>query len=247
MNEAGVAPPGLKPIQKPMKAAAEEGAPVARQDLPRLPDHARVDLAGADPWNDSPSSMVSRISPMPKSPMTATMKSKPFISSVMPKVSRSWPVTMSSPTAARMKPIRIDTSDLSGLPPPSPMNDENVRSWMAKNSGGPNLSATSARSGAKSVMRTTANSAPTNDDVKAAVSACAALPLPRHREAVEGRGHRPGLARDVEQDRRDGAAEERAPVEARQQDDGRGRRHREGQRQQDGDAVGAARARAARR
>ena len=28
---------------------------------------------------------------MPKSPMTATMKSKPFISSVMPKVRRSWP------------------------------------------------------------------------------------------------------------------------------------------------------------
>ena len=51
------------------------------------------------------------------------------------------------------------------------MNDENVRSWIAKNSGGPNLSATSARSGAKSVIRTTENSAPTNEDVKAAVSA----------------------------------------------------------------------------
>ena len=108
---------------------------------------------------------------MPKRPITATMKSKPFMRSVMPKVRRSWPVTMSSPTAARMKPIRIDTSDLSGLPPPSPTNDENVRSWMAKNSGGPNLSATSARSGAKSVMRTTEKSAPTKDEVKAAVSA----------------------------------------------------------------------------
>ena len=76
---------------------------------------------------------------MPKSPMTATMKSKPFISSVMPNVRRSWPVTMSSPAAARMKPMRMDTSDFSGLPPPSPMNDENVRSWMAKNSGRPEL------------------------------------------------------------------------------------------------------------
>ena len=54
----------------------------------------------------SPSSTVSRISPIPNSPMTATMKSKPFISSVMPNVSRSWPVTMSSPTAARMKPMQ---------------------------------------------------------------------------------------------------------------------------------------------
>ena len=115
--------------------------------------------------------MVNKISPIPKSPMTATMKSKPFISSVMPNVRRSWPVTMSSPAAARMKPMRMDTSDFSGLPPPSPMNDEKVRSWMAKNSGGPNLSATSARSGAKSVMRTTEKSAPTNEDVKAAVSA----------------------------------------------------------------------------
>src|SRR5262245_51761026 len=78
---------------------------------------------------------------------------------------------MSSPAAARMNPIRIDTSDLSGLPPPSPMKEENVRSWMAKNSGGPNRSATSARMGAKSVMRMTENRAPTNDEVKAAVRA----------------------------------------------------------------------------
>ena len=64
---------------------------------------------------------------MPKRPMTAMMKSKPLISSVMPKVRRNWPVTMSSPTVARMKPIRIDTSDLSGLPPPSPTKLEKVR------------------------------------------------------------------------------------------------------------------------
>ena len=113
---------------------------------------------------------------MPKSPMTATMKSKPFISSVIPKVSRSWPVTMSSPAAARMKPIRIDTSDLIGLPPPSPMNEEKVRSWIAKNSGGPNLSAISASSGANSVISTTEKSAPTNEEVKAAVSASPPAP-----------------------------------------------------------------------
>ena len=129
------------------------------------------------PLKASPSSMVNRISPMPKSPITATMKSKPFMRSVTPKVIRRVPVTMSSPTPAMMNPIRIDTSDLSGLPPPSPTNDENVRSWMAKNSGGPNFSATSARSGAKSVMRTTANSAPTKDEVKAAVSACPPCPF----------------------------------------------------------------------
>ena len=47
---------------------------------------------------------------------------------------------------------------------------------MAKNSGGPNLSATSASSGANSVMSTTEKSAPTNDEVKAAVSACPPSP-----------------------------------------------------------------------
>src|SRR6266849_3781413 len=110
MNDAGVAPPGLKPIQKP-------------------------------------------------------------------KVIRSWPVTVSSPTAASTKPSRIETSDLSGLPPPSPTKLEKVRSWIAKNSGGPNLSAISASSGAKRVIRTIEKSAPTNDEVKAAVSACPPCPL----------------------------------------------------------------------
>ena len=123
------------------------------------------------PWNFNPSSTESRISPTPKSPMTAMMKSKPFISSVNPNVMRSCPVTMSRPTAARMNPSRIETSDLSGLPPPSPTNEENVRNWMAKNSGGPNLSAISARTGAKNVMSTIEKNAPTKDDVKAAVSA----------------------------------------------------------------------------
>ena len=113
---------------------------------------------------------------MPKRPITATMKSKPFIRSVKPKVKRSAPVTMSSPTTARMKPMRMETRDLMGLPPPSPMNAEKVRSWMAKNSGGPKRSATSASRGAKSVIRMTANSAPTKEEVKAAVSACPLSP-----------------------------------------------------------------------
>src|SRR5205823_12371513 len=65
----------------------------------------------------------------------------------------------------------IETSDLSGLPPPSPTKLEKVRSWIAKNSGGPNLSAISASSGAKNVISTIEKKAPTNDDVNAAVSA----------------------------------------------------------------------------
>ena len=64
--------------------------------------------------------------------------------------------------------------------------------------------------------------------------------LLRHRIAVEGGGDRPRFAGDVEQDRGDGAAEQRAPVDAGQHHDGRGRIHREGQRQQDRDPVRAA-------
>ena len=75
-----------------------------------------------------------------------------------------------------MKPMRIVASDLSGFPPPSPTKLENVRSWMAKNSGGPNFRATSARSGAKNVISTIEKKAPTNEEVKAAVSASPLLP-----------------------------------------------------------------------
>src|SRR5437899_7695277 len=170
------APPGLKHIQNPMKQLRRKVRQY-RGRVRHVSQTTRGLIFAEAPLKDRPSSMVSRISPMPKRPITATMKSNPFMRSVKPKVSRRAPVTMSSPTAAMMKPMRMDTSDFMGFPPPSPTKDEKVRSWMAKNSGGPNLSATSARRGAKSVIRTTANSAPTKDDVKAAVSACPPCPL----------------------------------------------------------------------
>ena len=191
------------------------------------------------PSNRNPSSTDSRISPIPKSPMTATMKSKPFMSSVKPNVIRSWPVTMSSPTAARMNPTRIETSDFSGLPPPSPTKLENVKSWMAKNSGGPNFNAISARTGAKKRDEHDREEGPHERRRERRRQRLPALAPPGHRVPVERGRHRPGLAGNVEQHGGDGPAEQRAPVERREQDDGRGRRHRERERQQDGDAVGA--------
>src|SRR3990170_991009 len=133
MNEAGVAPPGLKPIQNPIME-------------PRT--NVRQYRGSVFQVSHTTRGLIRALAPL--------------------KERRSAPVTMSRPTEARMKPRRMETRDLMGLPPPRPMNDEKVRSWMAKNSGGPNLRATSARSGAKRVMRTTENSAPTKDDVKAA-------------------------------------------------------------------------------
>ena len=44
---------------------------------------------------------------MPNRPITAIRKSKPLSSSGTPKVMRSWPVTVSSPTAASAKPSII--------------------------------------------------------------------------------------------------------------------------------------------
>ena len=57
-----------------------------------------------------------------------------------------------------------------------PTKLQNVSSWTAKNSAGPNFSAKRASSGARKVMRTTAKRAPTNDEVNAAVRAWAARP-----------------------------------------------------------------------
>src|SRR6267378_4250982 len=164
MNDAGVAPPGLNPIQNPMMQLRRN----VRQYRPIVFQVSKTTfkfILVRAPSNLSPSSTLTRISPIPKSPITATMKSNPDISGVSPNVSLSCPVTMSSPTAARMRPTTMEMNDLTGSPPPSPTKLENVKAWMAKNSGGPKCSATSARSGAKKVMSKVANSAPQYSEV----------------------------------------------------------------------------------
>ena len=65
---------------------------------------------------------------MPKRPMTATTKLKPRISSTVPKVRRSWPLTMSMPTVARMNPSRVAAMVLTGELPPRPTKALKVRS-----------------------------------------------------------------------------------------------------------------------
>ena len=114
---------------------------------------------------------------MPNSPITAIRKSKPLSSSVKPKVRRSWPVTLSSPTAASAKPIIIAAMVLNGGSLPMPMKEQNARKNTANFSAGPNCKANFATSGAMSVIMITANSAPTNDEVNAAVSASPAWPF----------------------------------------------------------------------
>ena len=128
------------------------------------------------PEKESASSLESRISPIPKSPITAMRKSKPRMSSCQPKMSRNWPVTVSMPTAASAKPSIIEARILNGGSFPMPMKLQKVRKNTEKNSGGPNSSAKSATSGARKVIMITAKSAPMKEEVNAAVKASPARP-----------------------------------------------------------------------
>src|SRR5262249_25854970 len=60
---------------------------------------------------------------------------------------------------------------------PMPMKLQKARKNTENFSAGPNCSANLATSGATSVIKMTANSAPTNEEVNAAVSASPALPF----------------------------------------------------------------------
>src|SRR5882762_3341953 len=85
MKEAGVAPPGLKPIQKPMNEPRTKVRQY-RGSIFQVSRTIRRFIPVRALRNDSPSSTVRRISPMPNRPMTATMKSKPFMRSTKPNV-----------------------------------------------------------------------------------------------------------------------------------------------------------------
>jgi hypothetical protein len=125
MNEAGVAPPGVMPIQMPTSALRIE----VIQYLGNCFQVSNTTLAlilALLPENASPSSIDSRISPMPNRPITPIRKSKPRIRSGMPKVRRSWPVTVSMPTAASAKPIVIEARILKGEPLPMPTKLQKV-------------------------------------------------------------------------------------------------------------------------
>ena len=65
---------------------------------------------------------------------------------------------------------------MKGEPLPMPTKLANVKKNTEKNSAGPNCRANLATSGARKVISTTATSAPTKEDVNAAVSASSARP-----------------------------------------------------------------------
>ena len=175
MNDAGVAPPGVMPIQMPTSALRMEVIQYCGSFF-HVSNTTLALILALLPEKARPSSIDSKISPMPNRPITPIRKSKPRIRSGMPKVRRNWPVTVSIPTEARAKPIAMEASILNGEPLPMPTKLQKVSRYTAKNSGGPNLSANLATSGAMKVIITTATKAPMKDEVKAAVRAAPACP-----------------------------------------------------------------------
>src|SRR5258706_4563947 len=176
MKDAGVAPPGTMPIMQPTAELRIDvfqylGTSFHVSITTRMLSFACV------PLNSSPSSSVSRISPMPKRPITAMRKSKPLMSTSNPKVMRSWPVTVSMAIAASAMPSIIDEIVLKGDPLLMPTKAQNVSRYTEKNSGGPKRSANLATMGDRNVISSTATSAPTNDDVNAAGSAAPPRPF----------------------------------------------------------------------
>src|SRR3990172_2668480 len=176
MKDAGVAPPGTIPMKQPTAAERIEVCQYFGSRFQVWTTTRKLIFADA-PLKASPSSNVSRISPMPNNPITAMRKSNPASMCVEPKVSRSVPVTGSEPTAASAKPNIIDARVLNTGSLLVLTKAQNVSRYTAKNSGGPNSSANRATIGDRKVITITATSAPTNDEVNAAVSASPARPF----------------------------------------------------------------------
>ena len=89
---------------------------------------------------------------MPNRPITAIRNSKPRSSSVEPKVMRSWPVTVSRPTAASAKPSIIAASVLNGEPAAHADEAAEGQELDREELGRPELQRERATSGARKVI-----------------------------------------------------------------------------------------------
>ena len=96
---------------------------------------------------------------------------------IPPNISLGSPETMSSPTAPKTRPMKIENKVLGMSSPPRPTKVANAIIINANISGAPNDSATSASGGANRVNRTTPTLPPTKDAVAAATSALSARPF----------------------------------------------------------------------
>src|SRR5678815_2398329 len=97
MNDAGVAPPGVTPIQQPTRHPRSDVSQY-RGSSAQVFSTTLASILPLLPLNDRPSSMVRKISPSPNKPMTATRKSKPCKRVDEPNVMRLSLIHISEPT-----------------------------------------------------------------------------------------------------------------------------------------------------
>ena len=242
MNEAGVAPPGVMPIQQPTMQERIDVAQYFSRVFQVMNTAPRRILAAA-PWNLRPASIDDRISPMPNRPITAIRKSKPLSSSEKPKV-KSQVARHFVHADRRQREAEAHGRD--HFPRRALAHADEAREGQEVDRevrGRPEFQGKLGDHGRQERDHHDGDEGADERRREGGGQGFVGAALLRHRVAVEGGRDRPRFARNIEQDRGDGAAEQGAPIDARQHDDRRRRRHRERQRQQDRDAVGAAEAR----
>ena len=135
--------PGRRPMKKPRNEPRRIGAK-ERFHSTSVGRRSRIRTRIISPI-PSFSTAVSITSAIPKSPMATGRNSTPCPSSLIPKVNRAVPWRRSVPTVERARPRRSMITFLMSEPPLSRTRKSRPIAPMAKNSGGPNLSAASAR------------------------------------------------------------------------------------------------------
>ena len=164
--------PGMSPRKNPMMVPRPM-APVETFHSSRL---GRRSVILALMTSSTGASMLSRISPTPKRPMTTGMKPMPSYSGGMPKVKRGAPRTGSIPTIANISPnmvmIRAANIDL----PERPVTRERPTTSKANTSGGPKRSAKVARGKDTTIRAKVAKVPPMKEPIAAIPRAGPALP-----------------------------------------------------------------------
>ncbi len=115
-------------------------------------------------------------SAMPNIPSASAMISTPSNSSVMPKVKRGCPVSMSDPTMPTKRPRIVIAMPLSGDPLASVEPASNPTSISEHTSAGPNSSAILTRNGARKTISVMPNDAPMKAAMMVMPSAVPPLP-----------------------------------------------------------------------
>src|SRR5829696_8875607 len=176
-------------------------------------------------------SRLRRISAMPNMPIASTEKSMPSDRKLRPKVILSWPVSRSVPTVESRIPSRIIAIALRIEPRASTTAKTRPITMSEKYSAGPKTSASRVSGAARAAIDRGAGPGEEGPDRRDA-EGHARAPLARHLVAVERRDHGGGLARNVDEDGRGGAAVLGTVIDARQHDERPDRIDPEGDREQ---------------